>query len=104
VELLPREKVLREKGSDLIQQLMAARFVTTVIVAIALAQCPLIGSNPEELDLSERPPVYPGERTFSGFVGMSQRGPRAELAQIYSITSSARATPALNGHRKPSSS
>jgi hypothetical protein len=52
---------------------MAARFMTTVIEAIALAQCPVMGSKPEEHDLSKRPPVYPGKRTFLGFVGMSQR-------------------------------
>jgi hypothetical protein len=56
-----------------IQQLMAVRFMTTVIEAIALAQCPVMGSKPEEHDLSKRPPVYPGKRTFLGFVGMSQR-------------------------------
>jgi len=50
--------------------------MTTVIVAIALAQCPLIGTNPEEIDLSKRPPVYPGERTCSGLVGMSGAGMR----------------------------
>lgn len=77
---------------------MAARFMTTVIVAIALAQCALIGSNPEELDLSKRHPVYLGERTFSGFVGMSQRGGQQQTHAPQQMTGIMAQTPPGGGH------